>query len=202
MHPLRLAPIAIALAAFVPPPAAAAPETYVVDPAHTFPQFELDHLGFSRHRGRFNRSAGRIELDRAAGRGALEIRIDAASVDTGDEKLESVLRSDAFFDVARHPEIVYRSTALRFEGERPVAVDGELTMLGVTRPLRLQVDHFRCGPVPILRHWVCGANATASLRRSDFGIDRFLSLGLGDEVRLTLQIEARRETPPAPTIDP
>lgn len=180
--------------------AGATPESYVIDPAHTFPQFEVSHLGFSLHRGRFNRSAGRVTLDAAARTGTIEVRIETASLDTGDEQLETILKSDAFFDAARHPGIIFRAARLHFEGERPTAAEGELTMRGVTRPLRLSIDHFRCGPVPVLGHWVCGANATATLRRSDFGIDRYLGFGLGDEVRLNIQVEARRET--APRVEP
>jgi polyisoprenoid-binding protein YceI len=185
-----------------PLPASATPEVYLVDPQHTFPQFEISHLGFSRHRGRFNDTRGRIEIDREARQGSIEISIAAASIDTGDEKLETVLKSDAFFDVTRHPTLVFRSTRLHFEDDRPVAVDGELTLLGTTRPLRLTLDHFHCGLVLIGLRWVCGANATTTLRRSEFGMDRFLALGLGDEVRITIQIEAQREPAPAPPVTP
>lgn len=177
-------------------PAGAAPETYVVDSAHTFPQFEVDHLGFSRHRGRFNRTSGRIVLDREAKSGSVDIRIETASIDTGDEKLEAILRSDAFFDAAQHPAMHFRSASISFDGDRPSAVDGELTLLGVTRPVRLELDHFRCGLVAIGLRYVCGANATARFARSAFGMDRYLGFGLGDEVRITIQIETQREVPP------
>jgi polyisoprenoid-binding protein YceI len=189
-----------------PSPARAEPEQYTIDPSHTFPQFEIDHLGYSRHRGRFNRTAGRLMLDRAARTGSVEVTIDAASIDTGDEKLETILKTDAFFNVEKHPALSFRSTAMQFDGDRPVAVDGELTLLGVSRPLRLELDHFRCGLVLIGLRYVCGANATARFSRTAFGMDRYISFGLGDEVRVTIQIEAQREAsslpPPAPTVTP
>ena len=180
-------------------PAGAAPETYLIDPAHTFPQFEVDHLGYSRHRGRFNRTSGRIVIDREAKSGSLEVNIDTTSIDTGDEKLEAILRSDAFFDAGQHPSLRFRSTGFLFNDDRPVAIDGEFTLLGITRPLRLELDHFRCGLVVIGLRYVCGANATAKFSRSAFGMDRYVNFGVGDEVRITIQVEAQREDP-APTI--
>jgi polyisoprenoid-binding protein YceI len=128
--------------------------------------------------------------------------IEAASIDTGDEKLEAILRTDAFFDVEKHPLLGFRSTAMTFDGDRPVAVDGELTLLGITRTLRLELDHFRCGLVLVGMRYVCGANATAKFPRSAFGMDRYIGFGLGDEVRVTIQIEAQREAPPPQTVAP
>jgi polyisoprenoid-binding protein YceI len=185
------------------PQAIAEAEQYTVDSAHTFPQFEIDHLGYSRHRGRFNRTTGRLMLDRAGQSGSIEVTIDAASIDTGDDKLESILKTDAFFDVEKHPTLSFRSTSMQFDADRPVAVDGELTLLGVTRPMRLELDHFRCGLVLIGMRYVCGANATTRFLRSSFGMDRYIRFGLGDEVRVTIQIEATRDAPPpAPTATP
>lgn len=173
--------------------AGAEPLKYDIDPAHTFPSFELSHLGFSRHRGRFNSTRGILILDRQARRGELQVTIDAASIDTGHEALEKVLRSESFFDVAKFPELHFQSSRLDFDGDRPSAVHGTLTMKGVARPLSLQLDHFYCGRQFLQPRPVCGANATARLLRSDFGIDKYVTLGLGDEVRITIQVEALGE---------
>lgn len=170
--------------------AGAEPTRYTIDPAHTFPMFELSHQGFSIHRGRFNSTRGTVSLDRAAKSGEVAVTIDAASIDTGDEVLEKALRSSSFFAVEEFPEIRFRSTTLRFEDERLVTVDGEFTLLGQTRPLRLTVDHFHCAFSLLRGRTVCGANATGQLLRSEYGMSKFIVFGVGDAVKITLQVEA------------
>lgn len=173
--------------------AAAEPLKYDIDPAHTFPSFEVSHLGFSKHRGRFNKTGGTLVLDRQARRGELQVSIDASSIDTGQDALERVLRSEGFFDVAKFPELRFQSSQLEFDGDRLSAVHGTLTIKGIDRPLSLQIDHFHCGRQFLQPRPVCGANASARLLRSDFGIDKYLALGLGDEVRITIQVEVLGE---------
>jgi len=178
---------------------------FSIDPTHTFPMFEVSHLGYSKHRGRFNNTRGTLILDRSARTGEVEIVIDASSIDTGHDALEKALRSDGFFNVEQFPELRYRSTAMQFEEDRLVAVEGELTLLGETRPVRLTVDHFHCSFSLFLRRNVCGANATAQLLRSDFGMSKYILLGVGDEVKITLQVEAwaeRLEVAPNQTPEP
>ena len=173
-------------------PGAAAADRYQIDSSHTFPMFEVSHLGFSLHRGRFNRTTGVLELDLAAGRGKVDIAIDAASLDTGDEALERELRSENFFAVDTHPQLRFASDRLVFAGEQLTAVHGVLTLHGVSRPVTLDVDQFRCGQNPVLKKFVCGANARAMIRRSEFGMARFVPF-VGDEVAITIQVEATRE---------
>lgn len=192
--PATLAAALLALAAG----AAAEPERYAIDPAHTFAHFAVSHLGFSLHRGRFNRSEGFVKLDPAAGRGRVELVIDAASVDTGDAELEKQLRGPNFLDVATHPTLRFVGERFAFAEGRPVAVDGTLTLLGATRPITLAIDHFHCATHPLLRRWICGANATATLRRSEFGMGKFLSM-VGDEVTISVQVEAVRDSAAADT---
>lgn len=194
--PLRALLVAIGCLAGLP--AVAEPVSFKLDPTHTFPAFEVSHLGFSLHRGRFNGSRGTLTLDRDRQSGVLEVTIDAASLDTGHAELEKVLRSDGFFDVERFPELRYQSSKLIFEGERLVAVEGALTLKGTTRPVRLTVDHFHCGRPLFQPNEVCGANATARLLRSEFGIDKYVSFGLGDEVKITIQVEAIADPVPQP----
>lgn len=186
-------PIALAIfaSAALALPAAAA-ETYTIDPRHTFPGFEVSHLGISTQRGRFNRTRGQIALDRAAKSGWVLIEVDPASVDTGDAQLEAILRSETFFDADTHRYVYFRSTGMEFDGERLARVPGELTLLGVTRPLTLTVQSLNCGVSPVNKKETCGADVTATLRRSEFGMTRHIP-AVGDEVRLLIQVEAVRD---------
>ena len=177
-------------------PAAAAPEEFVVDSPHTYPSFAVSHLGISTQRGRFDRTTGRIVLDREAGSGSIDVAIDARSVSTGYGALDAVLRGEDFFNVSRFPEISFRSRALEFDGGVPKRASGELTLVGVTRPVELSVVRFGCTRLPFLVRLTCGADVVASLKRSDFGMTAFSSF-VGDEVRLEIQVEAVKQEPPA-----
>ncbi len=190
---MRCLAAALALAA---PAALAAPEAFVVDPGHTFPAFEVLHLGISTQRGRFERTSGRIEIDREAGTGRIELAIETASVSTGNRALDGVLKGEDFFDVEKHPRITFRAQAVEFEGGEPHRARGELTMNGVTRPVEVTVGRFGCTRLPFLVRLTCGADVTASLRRSEFGISRFANF-VADEVRVVVQVEAVREEAPA-----
>jgi polyisoprenoid-binding protein YceI len=170
--------------------AAAAPASeYAIDPAHTYAAFEIDHLGFSTQRGQFNRTRGSLTFDPAARTGEVDIRIDAASIDTGLDQRDEVLRGADWFNVADFPDITFRGRRMIFDEDRLVAVDGQLTLLGETRPLRLEVVRFKCGLNLANRKRGCGADATAALRRSDFGLSNGVPF-VGDEVRLRIQVEA------------
>ena len=185
----RLA-FALAAGSMVGNPARAEAVKYTIDPTHTFPMFEVSHLGFSKHRGRFNSTHGTLLLDREAKRGEIEITIDAASIDTGHEALEKVLRSDGFFNVEQFPVLRFRSRNFTFGEAGLISIDGELSLLGVTRPVSLQLYHFYCGPRLFPPANICGANAIGKLIRSEFGMDKYTRLGVGDEVTLNIQVEA------------
>ena len=172
--------------------AAPAAESYTLDPDHTFPRFEISHLGFSTHHGQFNKTAGKLTLDRAAKTGSVEITVDTASIGTGDPALEKHLRSDDFFNIAKFPTMTFRSRAFKFDGEVPVAAAGELTLLGVTRPLTLTISRVKCGPHPVLKKEECGAEVSGTLKRSEFGMKAYVPL-IGDEVTLHIQVEAYRD---------
>jgi len=173
-------------------PALAAGESYSVDTRHTFPSFEVDHLGFSTQRGRFDRSSGRITLDRAARQLSVDISIDAASISTGLGELEKHLKAEDFFHVEKHPRITFKSTSARFDGDKPVAVSGDFTLLGVTRPVTLTLTHFNCGVHPMNKKNVCGADASATIKRSEFGMN-YAVPAVSDEVKLLIQVEAIRD---------
>ena len=174
-------------------PAAAAPVSYTLDPDHTQPAFEISHLGLSTYRGKFTSVRGKVLLDAEAGSGSLHVVIDADSLLTGSRVLDQVLKGEDFFAVERHPALIYKSSRVAFEDGRPVRVEGELTLAGVTRPVVLHIHSFRCTTHPLFR-WrqVCGADASATLRRSEFGLTRYDNL-LGDEVKLLIPVEATRD---------
>ena len=173
-------------------PLSAAADAYAIDPRHTFPSFEISHLGFSTQRGRFDKTSGNIHLDAKKQTGAIHVVIDADSIDTGLKELEDHLKRPEVFNVAKYPTITYDADKLVFEGDIPVRAEGKLTLLGVTKPLVLDIDHFRCGFHPIALKNVCGANATGSIKRSDFGMTAFLP-AVGDEVKILIQVEGFKE---------
>ncbi len=194
---LTVLSIALLLGSCVSTPEAPLPatapgdEVYAIDPGHTFPSFEISHLGFSTHRGRFNKTSGWVILNRAARSGSIQLTIDADSIDTGDPQLETRLRKSDFFDTETYPNIIFTSKKLRFEGDTLTAVDGELTLRGVTRPVTLTVTSFRCGKLPVIGREVCGVNAETSIKRSDFGISAYPTM-IGGDVKLLIQVEAHK----------
>jgi polyisoprenoid-binding protein YceI len=193
--------IAGLIAATLPVAAAAQVEAYNIDPYHTYPYFELEHLGTAMLRGRFDKTAGKFSIDRAAKTGALEIVIQAASVTTGDNDRDGRprtrdehLRTPDFFNPAEFPTITYRSTAVKFAGDNPDSIEGNLTLLGVTKPLALKVERWKCGPDPRTqgKRFMCGGNASGSFKRSDFGM-KFAIPGVGDETKLWISFYGFRQ---------
>lgn len=163
--------------------------TYNIDPTHTYPSFEADHMGLSVWRGKFDKTSGTVTLDTAAKTGALDVKIDAASIDFGFDKMNSHAKGADMFNVEKFPTITYTSKSFKFEGDKLVAVDGELTLLGVTKPVALKVNKFKCIMHPRLKREVCGADASAEFKRSDFGLNYGLP-NFSPEVKLAIQIEA------------
>ncbi len=183
---------ALALAAALGITAAqAAPLEYTIDPAHTTVYFSASHFERSSVRGRFGKIDGRLVYDADNGAGALDVTVDLASVDTGNRTLDGVLRSAQFFDTAQHPVARLRANRFLMEGGRLAAVEGELTLHGVTQPLRLQAERFRCGEVTFfgVSRQVCGGDFRAEVPRSAFGMTRFLP-EVGDTVTLQVAVEA------------
>jgi len=163
--------------------------TYNIDPSHTFPSFEADHMGLSVWRGKFDKTSGTVTMDRAAKTGTLDITIQAASINFGFEKMNEHAKNADMFNVEKFPTVTYKSQNFKFEGDQLVGVDGELTMLGVTKPVSLKVDRFKCIMHPRYKREVCGANAIAEFKRTDFGLN-YGTPAFAPEVRLAIQIEA------------
>lgn len=166
-----------------------AADNYNIDPGHTYPSFEADHLGLSVWRGKFNKTSGTVSLDRPAKTGSLDIVIDAASIDFGHDKMNSHATSDEMFNVVKFPSVTYKSKSFTFDGERLVAVDGDLTMLGVTKPVKLTINKFKCAISPRLKREVCGADASGEFKRTDFGLNYGIPR-FAPEIKLAIQVEA------------
>jgi len=177
----------------VPVAAFAAEESYVIEPTHSQPMFEIQHMGgFSSQRGNFGKLSGKIVLDRAAKKGSIDVVIDTTSIRSFSTVLDGKLKSEEFFDVAKFPTINFKSSNLSFDGDRLVSASGDLTMLGVTKPVTLKVASFTCGEQPFNKKPMCGAEATATIKRTDWGMNNSLKAA-SDEVKLILPVEAYRE---------
>ena len=180
---------AFAIAAAVAAPALAAPETYTIDGTHTYPRFSYNHFGYSTQLSRFNKTSGTVVLDAAAKTGAVNITIDAKSVDTGYPTFDEHIQAADFLDTAQHPTATFKSTKVVFEGDKPVAVEGKLTLKGITRPVTLTVTAFQAMPHPMLKKPAIGANAWTMVKRSDFNMAKYAP-HVGNEVRIDIAIEA------------
>jgi len=177
----------------------AAPETYLLDPTHTLPGFSVNHLGMSTVRGLFEGASGKVVIDRAAKTGSIELKIATSTVYTGYGKptgagrsRDDHLRSADFFNVAEFPEMSFKSSKIHFKGDAPDAIEGTLTLLGVSKPVTLKVDSFKCGANPMSKKEMCGADVSGTIKRSDFGM-KYALPAIGDEVRLAIAVEGYKQ---------
>ena len=190
--------LAAALAA-LPLSALAAPTTFSFDPPHTSVLFAIDHLGLSTIHGRFDKFNGKATFDPAAKSGSVDFVIDTASVDTNDHdkgsrprSRDEHLRSADFFNAAEFPTMAFKSTQVAYAGDTPSRVEGNLTLLGVTRPVTLTIERFKCNPATATAKERCGGDAAAKIKRSEFGMKRGIP-AIADEVVLTFGFEGDRE---------
>jgi polyisoprenoid-binding protein YceI len=178
------------LAAFVCAAAFAAPVTYVLDPKHTYPSFEADHMGgLSIWRGKFNETTGKVVYDKDAKSGTIEVTVNVSSIDFGNAKLDEHAKSPEIFDAAKFPTATYSGKFTKFGAAGPTEADGTFTLHGVSKPLTLKIDSFLCKPNPMTHKEVCGADATASFDRADYGIDYGQAYGFKMWVKLEIQVE-------------
>ena len=166
-----------------------AADTYTIDPNHTYPSFEADHMGVSVWRGKFTKTSGTVTLDRAAKTGSLDIAIDANSLDFGHAKMNEHAKGPDMFNVEKYPTVTYKAKSFTFDGDKPIAVNGELTLLGVTKPVTLKMNKFVCMMHPMLKREVCGGDASAEFKRTDFGLS-YGTPRFAPEVKLAIQVEA------------
>ena len=191
--------LTVLIAAVLPATAMAARESYTLDPTHTYPNFMVEHWGLSMMYGRFDRTSGKFSFDRAARTGAVEVTIETASLTTGDadkgnrpRSRDEHLRQADFFNVAEFPRITFKSTNVKFSGDNPVEVEGQITLLGTTKPLTIKIDRWVCKDHPVYKKPSCGGNGSAVVKRSEFGM-KYAIPNISDEVRLTTLIVAFRE---------
>lgn len=171
--------------------AVAAPVTYAVDPDHAHVQFDTDHFGgLSVWRGIMVKNRGTIIMDKATGAGSVDVYTDMSSGVIGNAKLEEELKSNQFFDATKYPESHYQGTLGGFVNGAPTTVTGNLTFHGVTKPVNLKILSFKCMLHPFHKVEVCGADATGTFNRDDFGIDYGKAYGFNMGVILRIQVEA------------
>ena len=192
MQKLTKLTAALILAAVAAAPALAAPETYVVDGNHTFPRFSYNHLGYSIQMSRFDKATGTVTLDKAAKTAAVDIVIDAKSVNTGSATFNEHIQGEDFLDTAKHPTATFKSTKVNFDGDKPASIEGNLTLKGVTKPVTLTVTNFKAAPHPMLKKDAIGANATTKVKRTDFNMGKNVPY-VGDEVTIDIAIEAVKQ---------
>jgi polyisoprenoid-binding protein YceI len=184
----RLLPVILATAITLP--AVAQPVTDKIDPTHTYPSFEADHMGMSVWRGKFNHTSGQVVLDKAAGSGSVSVTVDMASADFGLDALDAEMAKPEYFDTAAHPTANYTGKLAGFVDGKPTRVDGTLTFRGVSRPLTLELKSFKCMPHPIFKRDWCGADAYGTFDRAAFGMDAGKDWGFRMDVGLRIQVEA------------
>lgn len=175
--------------------AAAAPATYEIDPQHTYPSFEADHMGgMSVWRGKINSSSGKIMLDKQAGTGTVNVTMDMKTIDFGIDALNAHAQTADIFDVAKYPTATYTGKLVKFQNGAPTEVDGTLTLHGVSKPVTLKINSFQCKDHPMKKKEFCGADASATINRDDFGVDFGKQMGFKMAVTLRIQIEATAVT--------
>lgn len=196
-----ITPLAVAaISAVLPQAALAQSGSYTLDTYHTYVHFEVDHIaGISRMRGRFDKATGKFTLDQAGKTGSLDVIVQTASISTGDNDKGSRprardehLRSPDFFNVAEFPTMTFKSTKVIFKGDVPGAIEGNVTLLGVTKPVTFNVEHWRCAPHPASKKDMCGANATSTIKRSEFGM-KYGIPSVGDELKLWVEVEGYKD---------
>jgi len=173
--------------------ALAAPVKYNVDPAHTYPSFEVDHMGgLSNWRGKFNSSSGTVTVDKEAKTGEVEIKVDTASIDFGNDKMSKHSSGPEMLDVEKFPTATYKGKLVNFKDGAPTEVDGTLELHGVTKPVKLKINSFLCKPHPMTKKEVCGADASGTFNRDDFGVGYGKQMGFKMDVKLQIQVEAAK----------
>jgi polyisoprenoid-binding protein YceI len=173
--------------------ASAAPVKYSIDPAHTYPSFEVDHMGgLSTWRGKFNSTSGTVTVDKEAGTGNLEVKIDTTSIDFGHDKMNTHTKSPDMLDVEKFPTATYTGKLTNFKNGAPTEVDGTLELHGVSKPVKLKINQFLCKQHPMSKKDVCGADASGTFNRDDFGVGYGKQMGFKQDVTLRIQVEAAK----------
>ena len=174
-------------------PAAAAPDKYSFDPAHTQILFSVSHLGFSHSHGRFNTFGRSFTFDeKNPASSTIDVTVDTASVDMGSKEWDDAVRAEALLNAAKFPKMTFKSRSVTKTGEKTGTVTGDLTLLGVTKPVTLDVTYNKSGNHPYTKNHLAGFSASATLKRSDFGMSKYIP-DVGDEVAITIEVEGIRQ---------
>jgi len=180
----------LALATLTAGAALAAPVSYTVDSSHTFPRFSYSHLGYSTQLSSFGKTTGSVVLDAQAKTGSVDIVIDTTTVNTGSVDFNGHIQGEDFLDTAKFPKATFKSTKVVFEGDKPAAIEGQLTIKGVSKPVTLTVTSFQSMPHPMMKVPALGANAFVTIKRSEFNAGKYAPY-VGDDVRIDIAIEAQ-----------
>ena len=190
----RIAVASLTLGIAVVADPAVAEDVYNIDPIHSQPMYEIQHMkGISVQHGSFAKLTGKVTLDRAAKKGTIDVTIDASTIRSHDARLDTILKGEDYFNVAKYPAMTFKSSDVKFDGDNVVGAEGELTMIGVTKPVTLKMTRFTCGENPFNKKPVCGGEATATIKRSDWGMKTGIPVSSSDDVKLILPIEAYKE---------
>ena len=182
----------LALSAAVVAPAFAAPVSYGVEANHTFPRFSYTHLGFTTQQSRFDKTTGTVVYDKEGRTGSVDIKIEASSVSTGSTLFNQHIQAEDFLDTAKYPTVTFKSTKVNFDGDKPVSIEGDLTMKGITKRVTLTVTRFLAAPHPIQKKDTIGADAYTIVKRTDFNMGKYAP-AVSDEVRIDIAIEALKQ---------
>jgi polyisoprenoid-binding protein YceI len=182
----------LALSAAVVAPAFAAPVSYGVEANHTFPRFSYTHLGFTTQQSRFDKTTGTVVYDKEGRTGSVNITIETNSVSTGSTLFNQHIQAEDFLDTAKYPTVTFKSTKVNFDGEKPVSIEGDLTMKGITKRVTLTVTRFLAAPHPIQKKDTIGADAYTIVKRTDFNMGKYAP-AVSDEVRIDIAIEALKQ---------
>jgi polyisoprenoid-binding protein YceI len=188
MNAMKLAVTTAILSIAAATTAWAAPTTYTSDANHTFVRFSYSHLGFSTQESRFNKVTGTITFDPVAKSGSVDISIDTKSVDTGSDLFNQHIQAADFLDTSNFGTATFKSTAVKFDGDKPVSIDGNLTLKGVTKPITLTVTAFKSG-LNMQKKEGIGADATTKISRTAFNMGKYVP-AVSDDVTLSIAIEA------------
>lgn len=190
---LRSAKLLLLLyAIFLGNPCFSAAETYKIDGTNTHLIWHINNMGFSIPNGKMTDIDGTLTIDPIhPSRSKLNVTLRLDGVKTGWDHLDNALKSENFFNVAMYPEATLTSEKIQMRGKRAALVHANLTFMGITKPVFINVKLNKIGINPIDQVKTAGFSASTSVRRSDFGMKYMLDMGTGDDVRIEIQSEAK-----------
>ncbi|MDO4878592.1 MAG: YceI family protein [Neisseria sp.] len=163
---------------------------YEIDPFHANARFEIDHFGTSSNIGGIYNLTGTVEFDADKRTGSADVTLPLANLQSGSKEFTGHLQSADLFNAEKYPEMRFVSDRFIFNGKKVSAVQGKLTMLGQTRPVTLKATKFNCYQSPMKKAEVCGGDFSATIDRSQWGMDYLVSAGMSKQVKIDIQIEA------------